>query len=487
MTPTVGIRACARRSLHLGVYSRHIPMEHRLAFSVTMKQLQHVIWSKGTFLSPQHLQIQDRYVEDSLRFFFEALSFRFWGFSRLQIDENKLTEGLFSLSAGSGVLPDGLLFEFPGADAAPSSRQLSSFFDEKHPRVAVYLAVPEQRAGGVNVSHRADIKARYLAETRMLRDENSGASEKPIQVARKNLLLLVDSESREGCSVMQVAEVEQTPEGTYRLVPGHVPPLIDVHGNDFLLSMLRSLVEKLAARSSVLAGARKQKNQSLADFTAADVASFWLLYTVNSHLPVFRHLFHRSVVHPEQMYFGMLDLAGALTTFSLTIQARDLPDYDHENLGGCFRDLEQKLRILLEEVVPTNVVSLPLKFVRDSVYATAIDDDKYLKDTRLYLAASAEMKDADLISLAPRLMKVGAASYVDDIVRHALPGLKLTHVQVPPSEIPVKLKSKYFSLDTTGSVWEGIQRARNIGVYAPADFRNVQLELVILLPVKPRT
>ena len=454
------------------------------AFRIAMKQLQHVIWSKGTFLTPQHLQAQDRYIEDTLRFFLEALSFRFWGFSRLQVDENKLVEGLFSISAAAGVLPDGLLFDFPGADAAPAPRQVNSYFSEERKKVGVFLAVPAQQPGGVNVSQRTDVRARYVAETRMLRDENSGTTEKPIQVARKNLRFLMDSESREGSTVMQVAEIEQTPEGTYRLVAGYVPPTIDAHGNPFLLGILRTLVERLGARSMVLAGARKQKNQTLADFTAADVASFWLLYTVNSHLPVFRHLFNCDMVHPEQMYFAMLELAGALTTFSMTIQSRDLPNYDHENLGACFSDLDKKIRILLEEVVPTNFVSIPLKFVRESTYAAAIDEDKYLQDTRLYLAVSAEMNDADLITRVPQLMKIGAATYVDEIVRHAMPGIRLTHVVSPPSEIPVKLKYKYFSLDTQGSVWEGIKRGRNIGVHAPAEFRNPQLELVILLPAK---
>ena len=454
------------------------------AFRIAMKQLQHVIWSKGTFLTPQHLQVQDRYIEDTLRFFLEALSFRFWGFSRLQVDENKLVDGLFSISSGTGVLPDGLLFDFPAADALPPSRQLNTYFSEERKKIGLYLGVPEQRPGGVNISHRIDIKARYIAETRMLRDENSGTSEKPIQIARKNLRLLIDSESREGSTAMQIAEVEQTPEGTYRLSPGYVPPTIDVHGNPFLLGLLRSLVERLAARSSVLANSRKQKSQTLADFTAADVASFWLLYTVNSHLPVFRHLFNCSVLHPEQMYFAMLELAGALTTFSLTVQSRDLPNYDHENLGVCFSELDKKIRILLEEVIPANFVSIPLKHLRESTYAAAIDDDKYLQDTRLYLAVSAEMSDADLITRVPQLMKVGAAGYVDEIVRHAMPGIRLTHVVSPPSEIPVKLRYKYFSLDAQGSVWEGIRRGRNIGVHAPAEFRNVQLELVILLPVK---
>ncbi len=75
-----------------------------------MKQLQQVVWSKGTFLTPQHLQLQDRFVDDNLQFQLEAVSYRFWGFAGLRIDEAKLVEGQFVLSEASGVAPDGLLF-----------------------------------------------------------------------------------------------------------------------------------------------------------------------------------------------------------------------------------------------------------------------------------------------------------------------------------------------------------------------------------------
>ena len=147
-------------------------------------------------------------------------------------------------------------------------------------------------------------------------------------------------------------------------------------------------------------------------------------------------------------------------------------------------DLEQKLRILLETVVEKNFVALPLKLVRPSIYATAIDDDKYLQNTRLYLAVSAEMKDADLIVKVPQLMKVANAGQLEEIVRRAMPGLKLIPVASPPTEIRVKLKYKYFRIDASGPVYEGIQHARNLGVWAPADFVGVQLELVVLLPKK---
>ncbi len=55
----------------------------------------------------------------------------------------------------------------------------------------------------------------------------------------------------------------------------------------------------------------RQKNQSLADFTAADIANFWLLYTINNYFPLLRHLFETRGGHPEELYSAMLSLAGA--------------------------------------------------------------------------------------------------------------------------------------------------------------------------------
>ena len=90
-----------------------------------MKRLQPVIWTKGTFLSPQHLQLQDRYLENLLQFQLEGLSFRPWGFRSLQISQEALSAGAFGISSAAGILPDGLLFEIPGSDSAPPPRPLA--------------------------------------------------------------------------------------------------------------------------------------------------------------------------------------------------------------------------------------------------------------------------------------------------------------------------------------------------------------------------
>ena len=68
-----------------------------------MPRLQPVIWSKGTFLSPQHLQAQERFVEDSARFYLDSLNARAWGFHDFQIDAKALTEGRFTILRATGV------------------------------------------------------------------------------------------------------------------------------------------------------------------------------------------------------------------------------------------------------------------------------------------------------------------------------------------------------------------------------------------------
>jgi type VI secretion system protein ImpJ len=448
-----------------------------------MTQLQPVIWTKGTFLGPQHLQTQDRFIESSLKFRVESLLSNPWGFLKLQVKQDALAAGEFALSEAAGIFPDGLLFDFPASEPAPPSIPLTEAFGPDQNSVDIYLAIPNYRQAGLNVSvARQKADTRYLADVISVRDENSGLAEKPIQVARKNYRLLTGSDSRQECSAICVARVCRNDAGVLQLDPQFVPPLLDFAANDYLRAIARRLVEILAAKSSLLSGVRRQKNLTLADFGTADIASFWLLYTINSHFPEFNHLSETLHGHPERLYQAMLSLAGCLTTFSPKIHPRDLAPYRHDDLSGCFGKLDEIVRDLLETVVPSNFVSLPLKLVQPSIYATALADDKYLTGTRLYIALSADMNQADLISKTPYLAKVCSASHIEHLVRQALPGVPLTHAPKPPGSIPVKLNHQYFSINQSGVAWEAIVRARNLAVYVPGDFPNPQLELIILLP-----
>jgi len=446
-----------------------------------MRQLQKVLWTKGVLLNPQHLQTQDRYLESLLAFRLSALAFYPWGFAELAFDREALSGSVLNLSRAIGLLPDGLVFDIGGADPAPPPLPLAEHWRPDQTSMLVHLAIVEQSTGRMSVAPRmGERDTRYVAEVVLRRDENTGLGEKPIQVARKNLRLVGEGESLEGMVSLPIARIRRGAAGALELDPSFIPPLVNIAASAHLVALVRSLVELMGAKSVELSGMRRHRNVGLADFGVSDVANFWLLYTVNSYLPRFQHLHASSAVHPGAAYSAMIDLAGALMTFATFAQPSDLPEYEHTNLSDCFNQLGVLLRRLLVDAVPKNYVSIPLRQTDASVYATALDEDRYLTAPNAFLAIRADVKPEELIRRVPQLLKVSSADRIEALYRRALPGVQLRYTPEPPSAIPIKLDHRYFALERSGEHWDAIRLSRHLAVYVPGDLPGAELELVLL-------
>jgi type VI secretion system protein ImpJ len=452
-----------------------------------MKHLQRVVWSKGMFLTPQHFQAQDEYFEQNLHFLATAASSVNWGLTGLAIDLEALSNGIFTIRHCRGILPDGLTFNIPEADAPPPGREIAEYFAPTDPELDVFLALPESRSPGKNITvvngqaPRTDVGTRYIGETRMVLDESGGLEQKPVQIATKNFRLVFGGESLDGAAFIRLAQITRSAAGTYILRPEFIPPALSLDASDYLLLMLRRLIELLAGKSAHLSNMRRQAGRSLAEFGHSDTANFWLLHTANTYLPQLKHLWIARRRHPELMYLMMLGLAGALSTFSLDEQARNLPDYDHENLGACFTELDDKIRILLETGIPSKCISIPLSLTAKSIWSGEIKDEKYFKKTQFYLSVGAQMGVDEVIKQVPKLMKVSSPAEIDRLVRNSLPGILLRHDPVPPAAIPVKLTRHYFALNQSGILWEGIVKAQAASVFVPNEIAKPELELLIVM------
>ena len=237
-----------------------------------MTQLQPVLWTRGVLLAPQHLQAHDRFLEDSLQFKLSALAPARWGFQHLEIDEQALTGGELRVRAAAGVFPDGLLFDFPSSEPGPPPKPIHSAFAPDASDLVVYLAVPEYREGSRNVENGAmGGSARYVSDMVSRRDENTGAAEKKIEIARKNLRLLSANESHDGHATLPIARIVRTPSGTFTLDAHYVPPLLNFAASPYLSTMTAELLARLSARSTDLSELRRQRNQSLAGGRLASV------------------------------------------------------------------------------------------------------------------------------------------------------------------------------------------------------------------------
>ena len=385
----------------------------------------------------------------------------------------------------AGRFPDGLLFDAPATDPSPPPRALDAAWQQDQRAMVVSIAIPEYRPGARNVVGRdargtgAATTARWRGEDQLARDETTGLAERPIQIARPNLRLMLEGESAEGHVTMPLVRLVRSPVGEISLDPTFVPPLLDIAASPFIMGIAHRVLERAAAKASSLSGMRRQRNQGLADFSVTDVASFWLLYTLNTHLPQLRHLHDVRRGHPADLWEALVALAGALTTFASS--SRAFPTYDHSRLGESFSLLEAQLLELLETAVPEVAVALPLKTVRPSVQAVAIEQEQWLTAPAWYLAVSAPLRQSDIVPKVLSGCKVGSADVVDTLIRQALPGLELAHIPQPPAAVPVKLDFTYFVIHRAGGAWDAVARARNLAVYVPAELRDARFELVIAL------
>jgi type VI secretion system protein ImpJ len=453
-----------------------------------MKHLQRVVWSKGMFLTPQHFQAQDDYFEQHVQFRATASSSANWGLIGLGIDQEALSNGTLTIRHCRGILSDGLTFNIPEADEPPPGREIAEFFPPTEPVLDVFLALPESRPKSRNVTvtngqggSRSDAGTRYIAETRLVLDETGGQEQKPVQVATKNFRLVFGGESLDGTASIRIAQITRSPAGTYILRNDFIPPALSIDSSEYLLLMLRRLIELLAAKAGSLSNMRRAKGRSLAEFGQGDVANFWLLHTANTYLPQLKHLWITKRRHPELMYITMLALAGALTTFSLDEQARNLPDYDHDNLGRCFTELDEKIRILLETAIPSKCIAVPLVVTEKSIWSGEITDEQHFKRTQFFLSAGAQMGVDDLLKAVPRQIKVSAPDEIRRLIRNALPGVSLRHTPVPPAAIPVRLERQYFALNQSGILWDGIVKSQKVSIFVPEEILKPELELLIVM------
>lgn len=449
-----------------------------------MKRLSKVVWFDGMYLGPHLFQSQNRAFEELIHASVADLWFEAYGVIGQELDAEALRNGVVSLVHCRGLLPDGLAFHMPDSDPLPAPREIGDFFPPTRESLIVQLAVPALRESGPNcaMGNGDDPQnLRYTAEDRVVFDETTGLDQKTVRLGRKNLRFLFGPENAEGLVAMRIARVLR--DGTGHLIydPAFIPPCLQISASERLMMIARRIIEILTSKSESLSLARRATSRFRTGFSSQDVAAFWFVHTVNTSLAVLRHLYLTQRGHPEQLYTEMARLAGGLCTFGLDSHPQTLPLYDHRNLDQCFQALDHHIRAHLELVVPTNYVVIDLKASGRYTYEGDITDQRCLDRARWILAVHSGIGEAELISRAPRLVKICSSDLLPELVKTALPGLSLTHLPVPPSAIAPRVEYQYFGISRAGSCWEHIVQTRKVGVYVPGDIPTPELELAVIL------
>lgn len=449
-----------------------------------MKQLSRIVWSEGMYLAPHHFQAQNRFFEDSVQFAVASLWRDAYGLVSLELDQDAIRNGTVALVHAVGVFPDGLPFDMPECDPLPPVRNITDLFSPVAESLTVCLSIPRRVQGGPNctLASNGQVSTRYIGSAVTLADENSGQDEKPVTLGQKNVALALESESGTDHLTLPLARILRDGAGHFVYDSTFVPPCLKLSASPALISMTQRLVEILEEKSAAVSRSQAgSPGQFQAGISAGQIAQFWFLHALNSHLAPLRHLLLSKHAHPEELFRELLHLGGALCTFGLDSHPRTLPVYDHQHAENCFAALDDHIRRHLEIVLPSKALSIPLSSIQRYFYEGDVKDPRCFGRSRWILGVQAKMGEADLISKVPQLVKFCSSRFVPELVKRAVPGLSLTHIPVPPSAIVARVESQYFMVSKTGPCWEHILQTKRVGVYVPGEFPKAELELTVIL------
>lgn len=441
-----------------------------------MSKQHKVVWAEGVFLAQQHMQQWDVHHDLQMRLRSRHLAPLGWGIGELVIDSEALTNGLFRIERCQVFLPNGKLIDYHGSNDMPLTYDLKN---HQGASCEIFLAIPaNENIAGINGYLNSNELSSWRADFVNVPDLFDPDRVREVMVAKHNLFLLSNNDIRDQYYSIKIAQLLQTGEHEYQLDDKFIPTIMHLGVSDVLQHSLRRIIELAQAKIKVLIERRRSFSGDITEFGQSDLAHFLLLEALQTELPVLQHYQQEDSVHPEQLYLSLTRIIGRLRAFHENGEAQRKLQYQHHDLTKTFALLEAELNGLMNVVLPTRVVSIKLQRENSTLYSVDNIDSIFLKEQTFFIGIYMSAHDTSWIDRFAQFVKVGSREQMETIVASALPGVQLTHMQRPPSKLPVKSGYEYFRLDPYGQYWERIRADRSLALFISQEFEQAKIDLV---------
>ncbi|WP_296266608.1 type VI secretion system baseplate subunit TssK [Pseudomonas sp. UBA6562] len=431
-----------------------------------------VVWSEGMFVTTQHFQQQDRYLENLVDARSRPLQAAAWGFSELLVDQGLLSQGKLAILSARGLLPDGTPFDIPRDDLPPPPLEIPEDLRDG----VVYLGLALKRAGARDTVEAGEPVegARYVSRVSEVRDDNAPFENRAaLALGSRALRLLREEDGLSDHAALGVVRIrERRADRALVLDERYIPPLLDVAANAQLSGFRSELLGLLHQRGEALAG----RVVASANGGASEIADFMLLQLVNRAQPLLEHLNQLSPVHPERLYSELLALAGEFATFTRDARRPDsFPMYQHDDLLATFTPVMTALREALSMLIDSKAVAIPIVEKAYGIHVAMLADRSLLDSASFILVVRADVPSETLRSRFGQQSKIGAVESIRDLVNLQLPGIGLLPLPVAPRQIPFHAGSTYFELDRGSEHWQMLQNSGGFAFYVAGDFPGLSL------------
>ncbi|AJJ64335.1 type VI secretion system baseplate subunit TssK [Yersinia aldovae] len=435
-----------------------------------------VIWREGLFIKPQHFQQQQRHNDYLLQRRVVALEGYSYGFSSLILNQELLKLGRIGLSAASGVMADGTVFDIPYQDHLPKPLDVLNCNDAASRDI--YLALPmlndaiNEVAGQQGQMPGAIRYREYSEDIRDLHTEGGDVSQ--LILAQLAPRLMQGSEDLSAYSVLPLCRVkEKRPDSSLILDEEFIPTCTTLSVSNQLKTFMDEVEGTLVERAQLLAKRIGSPGQQ----GIADVAEFMMLQVFNRAQPLFTHLAHQAVMHPQDFYRQLVQTCGELRTFTDESRlAGVFPVYNHDNLTDSFQPLFLAMRQALSTVLTPRAISIQLHMQAHGIRVATINDRDLLRSADFVLAVRAQIPQEQLRRQFVQQTKITSLEKIRDLVSVQLPGVPLVALSAAPRQLPYHSGYTYFMLDLQSPAWKEIQQSNAIAFHVSGDFPDLDMQ-----------
>ena len=416
------------------------------------------VWLEGMFLSPQHFQQQERYLERFSRQHYNILAPGQAGFTSLRVDSEQLKAGKVFIREASGIFPDGTPFEL--------AHHLCRDIKHSNSGDNIYLALPLVRSGSVDTAPSETIKKsiRNLSYEQMVRDSANSEND-PIQLelSRLNPCLLIDGEPLDDYTTLTVARIQEyRSDGELTLNSAFIPRCLDYRVSRYLQEQVQNLQVMMQQRASVIAAQIGIEGEQKS-FQTMQISYMWL-QALNRYAAALRLIEQQAGVSATSLYQYLTIMAADLATFTSTL-APEFPHFDEREIFASFAPVISSLRLNLRQASKNKVVTLTWDdrlFKLRRLLRSRVEDRTLFNDGRFILAVSSSLGQNKTRGVFVSATKLCGQNRIAERVRNALSAVPLNALATPPLELRAKTNTVYFEVDTSNELWQEMINTRDI-------------------------
>lgn len=454
-----------------------------------------LFWHQGLFLQPHHFQLSDQYSRSHTDPWYRFAAPHFWGAGSFKIDETALAGHVFDMVSGEFVFPDHTHVVL-GENALIQARSFETAWKDGGRAFNVFLGLKKWNDDNANVTAVTDagdlsrVSTRFFSlsapnEVADLHEEGPKAEVRQMQFLVR-IFWETEMDSKGEYQLIPIARLKRNLEEVI-MDRAFIPPCLIISGSDVLSGIVKEIKDQLSSKTIQLEAVKRAKGVHTAEFGSRDMVYMMALRSLNRYVPLLLHMTGTVQCHPWTVYGLLKQIVGELSSFSATVSATGeledgtalIADYDHKNLWACFSGAQRLITRLLDEITAGPEYIIPLPF--DGTYFTAeLPPALFEGSNRYYLVLESQQQADMIIDAMAGIAKLSTRESMPILIAQSLPGIRLSHLETIPQELPRKANALYFKIDHHSKQWEPVPGGNNMALYWDMAPEDLMVELMIV-------